>query len=426
MKPLVVCLAVLLLFGLQPFPAVGTAERDPGSGVTAHFFWAENCPHCSEEKSFLDALEKKYPGMQVRSYQVWNNLENFELLKSVSARFGHTSFGTPATVVDGRIWYGYSGTVAREIEETLQKCLAEGCRDSLEPATSLEPAGGKEGKFSLTLPILGKLDPEQFSLPVLTVLIGLLDSFNPCAFFVLFFLLGLLIHARSRGLMLMVGGTFVLFSGVIYFLFMAAWLNLFLLFGQIGLITTLAGILALGMAAVNIKDFFFFHQGFSLSIPDQAKPRLFQRMRRLVRTTRVSSVLLGTAVLAIAANSYELLCTAGFPMVYTRILTFHDLGALQRYVFLVFYNLIYVLPLLAIVLLFTATLGTRKMTEWQGRLLKLISGLMMLFLGGILLIEPTWLNSPLIAVGLLLLALGLSLGIGAVVRFRSGQAQRQK
>ncbi|MEJ2699463.1 MAG: hypothetical protein P8Z70_07365, partial [Desulfuromonadales bacterium] len=219
---------------------------------------------------------------------------------------------------------------------------------------------------------------------------------------------------------------FVLFSGVIYFLFMAAWLNLFLLVGQMQLITVLAGILALGMAAVNIKDFFFFHQGFSLSIPERAKPRLFQRMRRLIQATRVSSVLLGTAVLAIAANSYELLCTAGFPMVYTRILTLHKLTVWQHYAFLAFYNLVYVLPLLGIVLLFTVTLGSRKMSEGQGRLLKLLSGMMMLFLGGVLLVDPAWLESPLIGLCLLLFALVLTGTIGLVFRFRSGPNKRRQ
>jgi len=99
------------------------------------------------------------------------------------------------------------------------------------------------------------------SLPVITLVIAGLDSFNPCAFFVLFSLLGLLIHAQSRKKMFLIGSVFVFFSGFIYFLFMAAWLNLFLVMGQVEIITKIAGSVAVVIAAINIKDFFIFKKG---------------------------------------------------------------------------------------------------------------------------------------------------------------------
>src|SRR4030043_88063 len=118
---------------------------------------------------------------------------------------------------------------------------------------------------------IGKRDASEMSLPVITLVIAGLDSFNPCAFFVLFSLLGLLIHARSRRKMLLVGSIFVFFSGFIYFIFMAAWLNLFLFMGQVQMITKVAGLTAVLIAAINIKDFFLFKKGVSLTIPDNAK-----------------------------------------------------------------------------------------------------------------------------------------------------------
>ena len=199
----------------------------------------------------------------------------------------------------------------------------------------------------------------------------------------------------------MIGGTFVFFSGFIYFVFMAAWLNLFIIAGQLLIITVIAGIIALTVAVINIKDFFFFSKGVSLSIPEKAKPKLFERMRKLLKSTSVSSMLMGTIVLAIAANSYELLCTAGFPMVFTRILTLQNLTTGQYYLYLAMYNCIYVVPLAAIVVIFTITLGAKKLTEWQGRKLKLLSGLMMFFLGLLLLIDPALLNNIFVAAGIL-------------------------
>ncbi|HEX9179117.1 MAG TPA: hypothetical protein VF859_01890, partial [Burkholderiales bacterium] len=218
----------------------------------------------------------------------------------------------------------------------------------------------------------------------------------------------LLVHARSRRTMLVVGGTYVVCSGLLYFLFMAAWLNLFLLAGQMAAVTTVAGGIALLVAILNIKDYFFFHQGPTLSIPETAKPRLFERMRHLLQATRLAPVLAGTVVLALAANSYELLCTAGFPMVYTRVLTLEEPSAAARYVYLAFYNLIYVTPLAVIVALFVRTLGARRLTEREGRLLKLLSGLMMLGLGLVLLVEPGLTGNAFVGLGLIAAAVAVT------------------
>jgi hypothetical protein len=165
------------------------------------------------------------------------------------------------------------------------------------------------------------------------------------------------------------------------------------------------------VAGFNIKDFFRFHEGPSLSIPEQAKPRLFSRMRSLLQVGRLPAVFFGTVVLAVVANSYELLCTAGFPMVFTRVLTLELLPSWKYYGYIGLYNLCYILPLLVIVLAFAATLGARKLSEWQGRVLKLLSGLLMLTLGLILLLNPALLHSPAASAGALLAAI---LATGAI------------
>jgi hypothetical protein len=188
--------------------------------------------------------------------------------------------------------------------------------------------------------------------------------------------------------MLLIGTTFVVISALVYFMFMAAWLNLFMMLGAIPVITVIAGAIAIAIGLINTKDYFLFKQGPSLSLPEAARPALFRRMRELLKADRIPAMLLGTAALAVAANSYELLCTAGFPMVYTRMLTLSELGAIEYYAYLLLYNLVYVLPLLAIVLVFSFTLGTRKLSERQGRFLKLLSGLMMFGLGLMLLFAP--------------------------------------
>jgi hypothetical protein len=186
--------------------------------------------------------------------------------------------------------------------------------------------------------------------------------------------------------------------------------------GQVEIITKIAGSVAVVIAAINIKDFFIFKKGVSLTIPDSAKPKLFDRMRKLLKSSSVVSILIGTAVLAIAANAYELLCTAGFPMVFTRILTLNNLSSAWYYLYLVLYNIIYVIPLSTIVILFTITLGKKHLTEHQGRLMKLVSGTMMLALGGVLLLNPAVLSNAFISFILLIGALLVSFAVALITK----------
>jgi len=163
----------------------------------------------------------------------------------------------------------------------------------------------------------------------------------------------------------------------------------------------IAGLLALLVATLNIKDYFWFKAGPSLSIPESAKPGLFRRMREVVAAGSMGPMLASTVLLAVVANSYELLCTAGFPMVYTRALTLAELESWQYYAWLAMYNVIYVLPLLAIVIVFARTMGARKLTESEGRVLKLVSGFMMLGFGLVLLLAPNLLTNALASIAVL-------------------------
>jgi uncharacterized membrane protein HdeD (DUF308 family) len=189
---------------------------------------------------------------------------------------------------------------------------------------------------------------------------------------------------------------------------MAAWLNVFQLFGHLAWVTLAAGALAVFVGAVNIKDFFAFEQGLTLSIPEAKKPDIFRRTRAILAADNLPAMVAATVVLAIAANFYELLCTAGFPMVYTRLLTLADLSPAGRYGYLAAYNLVYVVPLAAIVAVFAGTLGARKLSEREGRLLKLLSGVMMLGLGTLLLLAPERVSQVGIAFGLMAVAVGVT------------------
>ena len=391
--------AVVLL--LAAASLAGDTERE----VTLHFFWGTGCQHCARAKPFLADLTKQHPTLHVVSREVFDDEENLAELMRMSRELGEEATGVPVFIVQGRMFSGFSDETARELTAWVTTVLA-GSGPAV--ATPPCPEGG------ITIPLLGRVDVASLSLPVFTVVVAALDSFNPCAFFVLFFLLSLLLHVHSRFRMAVVGGIFVLFSGLVYFLFMAAWLNLFLVVGQLAAFTLVAGGIATVIAAINIKDFFRFHEGVSLTIPEEAKSRLYARMREIVHAGSLPAMLAATVTLAVVANSYELLCTAGFPMVFTRVLTLNHLSATGYYLYLAFYNLVYVVPLAVIVGVFVLTLGSRKLTEWQGRVLKLVSGCMMLALGVVLLVRPTLLNNALVSLAILVVSLVAAWGIAAV------------
>jgi thiol-disulfide isomerase/thioredoxin len=256
----------------------------------------------------------------------------------------------------------------------------------------------------LYLPIFGKVNLSSFSLPIFTVVLAGLDSFNPCSFFILIFLLNLLLYLRSRRRMLLVGCIFIFFSGFFYYLFMFALFNSLLFTATyIGIISLLAGAIALVIGVLNIKDFFLTKQGPTLSIPEEQRAKTFKRIRQLVKSPSLLFMLGGTVVLAVTVNFYELLCTLGFPLVYTSRLAELHLPLFDYYLYLFFYNVVYVIPLIIILLLFTFTLGKTKLSEWQGQQLKLVSGLMIFSFGLCFLFDYTLLENvftPVVLLGL--------------------------
>ncbi|MBU1236512.1 MAG: hypothetical protein KJ634_10930 [Gammaproteobacteria bacterium] len=374
-------------------------ERDAAGApqVQLYFFWSLACPHCEEARPHVEALAQRLPWLRLHSLELTREPDSRRRFLELARQTGQDA-AVPAFVFCGEMRVGWrsADTTGAELEAALAACHQ---RSQAGAPPSPGPTRAPE---RVHVPALGDIDAATLSQPMLTLLLAGLDAFNPCAFFVLLFLLSMMAHQKSRGRMLAVGGIFVLFSGLMYFAFMAAWLNVFQLLGRLAWVTAAAGVVAVLIGILNIKDYFALRQGPSLSISDAGRQNIFRRARGILGADRLAAMLAATVLLAIAANFYELLCTAGFPMVYTRVLTLAEPSPAARYLYLALYNVIYVLPLAAIVIIFARSLGARKLSERQGRLLKLLSGIMMLELGALLLIAPDRTASA--ATGILLIA----------------------
>jgi thiol-disulfide isomerase/thioredoxin len=376
-------------------------DDDGATIIDLYFVYSSTCPHCQRALPFIDDLEQSLPWLNVVWLKVDSDDPEIERVALAAAdEVGQTLSGVPAFMFCNTMITGYDGPegIGAVISSELGTChRSYSIQDSSTSSTTTP-------RHEVTVPGIGTVATSSVPLPVFTAIVAGLDAFNPCAFFVLLFLLSLLVHTRDRTRMAVVGFTFVAISGILYFAFMAAWLNVFLVTGHLKWITATAGVIAITIALLNLKDYARPGSKGSLSIPESAKPGLFARMRGLVGDDRFVPVLGATVALAVVANSYELLCTAGLPMVFTRVLTMHDLSTPEYYGYLAFYNMIYVLPLFGIVIAFVSTLGSRKLQPEEGRVLKLLSGTMMLGLGAVLLLAPELLEQIGVAVGILAVA----------------------
>jgi hypothetical protein len=399
-------IVVLLCALFVPRAHANTTWIEPGADgqpvVHLYFFWSLSCPHCLEARPFVEAIPEQRPWVKLHSLEITRHPEHARHYIALAEQAGQVAQYVPGILFCGRMETGWDS------DATSGRALLDGldaCRAAANGGTAREAARALP-EPAFVVPLLGEIRLDGYSLPLLTVLIASLDAFNPCAFFVLLFVLSMLAHQKSRARMLAIGGVFVLVSGLMYFAFMAAWLNLFQILGNLAWVTLVAGALALVVGLVNVKDFFWFGRGVSLSIPEGRKPAIYQRAHAILAAGSLPAMLAATVLLAVAVNFYELLCTAGFPMVYTRLLTLQALAPAQHYLYLALYNLVYVVPLAAIVGLFAFTLGARKLSEREGRLLKLLSGLMMLQLGALLVLAPDALNRLGVAFAMIAVAVG--------------------
>lgn len=370
-----VLFAALLI--LQSAVVAGEAAPLLAKENVLEVFIRDGCPHCAKAKVFLTGLRGERPWLQIvyRSVDHDENARN-DLVRH-SQRAGIWPPGVPSFLFRDRLLVGFDD------EDHMGSALV---------SLVDQPAEGKETEPDhIETTLFGALSVSNLGLPLFTLAIGLLDGFNPCAMWVLLFLLSMLIHLQDRKRMALIAGAFVIVSGMVYYAFMAAWLNIFLWVGLSTAIRWALGGMALAIGGLNVKDFIAWKQGFSLSIPDSAKPGLYARMRAILAKERTLPALTAVTILAVMVNFIELLCTAGFPAIYTAILTQQDLNPLIYHAYLSLYILGYMADDALMVGMAVIALSSHKLTERAGRLLKLISGLVMLGLGGVLIFHPEWL-----------------------------------
>ncbi len=349
----------------------GIAEA---SCSTVEVFTRKGCPHCARARLFLEGLKLDYPEVIVLEYDVNASMSNRDRFLALNTQFNIDKPGVPSFFICNQLIVGFDDEQTTGLNlKRLLKLTAEEA-----PRTDKEIVSTRFGAVSI----------EKYGLPLFTVIIGLIDGFNPCAMWVLLLLLSILVNIKDRKRITIIAGTFVFISGAVYFFFMAAWLNLFLIIGFSRALQITVGLIAMVIGTFHINDFVTFKQGVSLSIPDSAKPTIYTHIRNVINAKNMPATFLAIATIAIIVNLIELVCTAGLPAIYTQILTSQHLTTVKYYAYLLLYNLAYIFDDALMVAIVVITLSRKSIQESQGRLLKLMSGSVIFILGIILIFKP--------------------------------------
>jgi thiol-disulfide isomerase/thioredoxin len=358
--------------------------------LPVYFFWGDGCPHCHDEKIFLQSIENNYPQISFYSFEVYNNPTNYQLLLQMSReKTGQIARGVPYLIIGDEVVEGFGGTdtTGIEIKQFLDIYTSQGNNQT----NSENGEGGVVMEEKIKYPIWGEVNLKKLSLPLLTTVLGTLDGFNPCSMWALVVLITLLINTGSKKKMWLVGGTFILASAIAYFLFLTAWLNAFLLVGYLMVVRIIIGILAVGVGIYFIRDYIKKRKQDALTCEvtgSETKSKLITRLERILEKKSVWAVMIGVIAIAFSVNLIELMCSAGIPAIYTKILAQNNLPKVGYYLYLLAYDFFYMLDDMVVLLIAGLTWQLLIKTGKYVRYSHLIGGVLLLILGAIMLIDP--------------------------------------
>lgn len=401
MKKYIALLIILVSF-IIPFKvkALSVEYKYPEK---IYLFYGRECPHCEELMKYLDELLKKdkYKSVKLETYEVWHNKENDKKRIEVEEILGEQAAGVPYMIIGTNVIQGFASSMKSEIREIIDYYI---------DGNYYDPAGDylhntntknleklhfeKENEEEYDVPILGKINAKNASLLLVSIIIGAVDGFNPCAMWILLFLLSLLISTKDRRKMWILGLTFILTSGVVYLLFMLSWLNVAKYTSSIIFVRYLIGIFALVFGSINLYRFIkgLKQKDVGCDVTDAAKKRkIMDKIRKILSENKLLFAIIGIMLLAISVNLIELLCSLGLPVMFTEILGLNDLSHFEYGIYMIVYILFFLVDDLVIFIIAMKTLKLKGISNKYMKYSHLIGGLIMLITGLLMILKPAWL-----------------------------------
>lgn len=412
-----VAVALSMLGLVAPSASASEVEpRDQHPEIVIDIYWGDGCPFCHDAIEHLTAFADAEEGVELRTFEVWYDSGNRERMERVADELGVRADAVPLIVVGTQAWSGFNAAIGRSIEAAVLELRGLRSPDEV-------PAPGRPSSAVIDVPLVGDMDLAGRSTLLATVLIALVDGFNPCSLWVLSVLLALVLHTGSRSRVLAIGGTFLLVTTVVYGLFIVG------VYSTLGLVSAMDGIrlvvaaFALTFGLINIKDFLWFKRGVSLTISDEQKPGIYRRARNLVRPgIGLPAALAGTVVMAGGIALIELPCTAGFPVIWSDLMRAADVGGTEFGSLLGVYLAVYLLDELVLFGAAVVTMRASKLQERHGRMLKLVGGMVMVAIAVAIVFFPAAMEN----IGGVLAVFGVALAASGVLaaverRVRAGR-----
>ncbi len=372
-------------------PSALAVDNQP---VNIYLFWTKGCPHCALEKEFLAKLAGQDKQLKIITFELIESREHRELFKKVGEDLRASVSGVPFTVVGEQYFIGWldeASTGALIVQAVAEARRTQApdvvARLRAQPAPA-GPGARKAIPEKLSLPVYGEIHLKYLSLGLITVIIGALDGFNPCAMWVLVFLINLLLGMADRRKMWILGGTFLFTSAVVYFLFMTAWLNFLIFVGFILWVRIAIGLVALFAGVYNLREYFTNRAGVCTLSSTERRQKRMARLKEIVQTKKFLLALAGLILLAFAVNLVELICSAGFPVIYLQILSLTPMPFWQYYLYLALYIFIFMLDDLIVFIVAMVTLQLLRVGTRYKQASNLIGGVLMLILGALLIFRP--------------------------------------
>ncbi len=415
-RPLLFVKSVILflLFCLTCTGAHAQAPAQTTRPVNIHVFWSAGCVHCKNALQYLDTLSSREPWVQVIRHEVTDKKEERDRFLAVARHFNIAQPGVPLMIIGSQHFLGYrdAATTGETLRAAALQCRVSGCAEIFalqnarmqrvppDPARQPEKSSlhspdafprQASAAQTIWLPLVGEMEWRHLSLPALTIVLAAADGFNPCAMWVLLFLLGLLAGVQNRARRFVLGGAFIIASAFVYYLIMTAWLNTLLFFGMVVWIRIAIGIVATLVGGWSLRDFFVNPESTCRVTAAPARRAVLERLKSFALSRHLLLALAGIILLAFAVNIVELLCSAGIPATYTQILALHPLPPWQHHAYIALYVLVFMLDDL---LIFAGAMLTMEVLGLDGRYArwgKLLGGVVMMTIGILIIVKPEWL-----------------------------------
>lgn len=365
--------------------------------VDLYLFHSETCMHCQAEIEYLNKIKKEYDNLKIHLYEVDSHKDNAKTMIKVKEKLDIDSPNVPFTVIGNYYYIGFSDGIADGIKELIEKYSNEPQTNMVKPILEDKEVPNIEmlnGEIK-TIKVLGHdINPAKLSLPLLSIVLGTIDGFNPCAMWILIFLISMLFNMKNRKKMWCLGITFLVTSAVVYLLFMFAWLGVTTqLLTKVSWFKILIALVALIGAYINLKSFYnSIKKGTGCEVVDNKKRKnIMTKIKKITTEKSFILALIGVIILAASVNVIELACSAGIPVLFTNILALNNLTKLQTSMYIYLYTLFFLIDDIIVFIIAMLTLNIKAISTRYTKYSHLIGGILMLIIGLLMLLKPEWL-----------------------------------